>query len=49
MGNLTREDNTIPRGRWLFILTGIMTIVGGLMTGAPVLISPESAASIKDG
>jgi AGZA family xanthine/uracil permease-like MFS transporter len=49
MAGLTREDGAIPRGRWIFVLTGLMTVAGGFLTGAPVLISPESAAGIKDG
>ncbi|RYH30183.1 NCS2 family permease [archaeon] len=46
---LTREDDTIPRGRWIFIVCGIFTILSGLVTSAPILVSPESASSIKAG
>mmetsp|Transcript_51708 Transcript_51708/g.102129 ORF Transcript_51708/g.102129 Transcript_51708/m.102129 type:complete len:399 (+) Transcript_51708:1-1197(+) len=46
---LTRGDNTIPRGRWIFILSGFFTVIGGLLTTAPILVSPESAAAIKEG
>ena len=46
---LTRNDDTIPRGRWIFILSGFFTICGGLLTTAPILVSPESAAAIKEG
>lgn len=50
LAGLTRaSDHTVPRGRWLYILCGIMTIVAGLFQSAPILISPESAASIKAG
>ena len=50
MAGLTRaSDHSVPRGRWLYILCGIMTIVGGLFMSAPILISPESAAGIKAG
>jgi AGZA family xanthine/uracil permease-like MFS transporter len=49
LAGLTREDGAIPRGRWVFMLSGIITIASGLLTGAPVLISPESAAAIKEG
>lgn len=46
---LSREDGAIPRGRWVFVLSGLFTIVGGLLTSAPILVSPESSAAIKDG
>jgi len=46
---LTREDGGIPRGRWIFILSGLFTIVSGLFTSAPILVSPESSAAIKEG
>jgi AGZA family xanthine/uracil permease-like MFS transporter len=46
---LTRKDKTIPRGRWIFILCGFFTICSGLLTTAPILVSPESAAAIKEG
>lgn len=49
LAGLTRDDGAIPRGRWIFILTGVMTITSGLIGGAPVLISPESAAAVKEG
>lgn len=49
LAGLTRDDGAIPRGRWVFLLSGIVTIASGLLTGAPVLISPESAAAIKEG
>lgn len=46
---LTREDGATPRGRWIFILSGLFTICGGLLTSAPILVSPESCAAIKEG
>ncbi len=46
---LTREDGTAPRGRWIFIMSGLFTIIGGLLSAPPILISPESSASIKAG
>jgi AGZA family xanthine/uracil permease-like MFS transporter len=49
IANLNRKDGSTPRGRWIFILTGAMTCISGYLSGAPVLISPESAAGIKDG
>jgi AGZA family xanthine/uracil permease-like MFS transporter len=49
IAKLNREDGSTPRGRWIFVLTGCMTCISGYLTGAPVLISPESAAGIKDG
>jgi adenine/guanine/hypoxanthine permease len=46
---LTRDDSTIPRGRWIFIMCGIFTVIAGLLSSAPILVSPESSASIKEG
>lgn len=46
---LTREDSTVPRGRWIFIMCGIFTMISGVFCSAPILISPESSASIKAG
>jgi AGZA family xanthine/uracil permease-like MFS transporter len=46
---LTREDSTIPRGRWIYIICGGVTIASGLLCSAPILVSPESASSIKEG
>jgi len=46
---LTREDGATPRGRWVFIMSGFFTICGGLLTSAPILVSPESSAAIKEG
>lgn len=54
MAHLTEKrgehiDDAIPRGRWIFLLCGIMTVLSGLMSGMPVLISPESGSAIKEG
>lgn len=46
---LTRDDATVPRGRWVYIMCGIFTIISGCFSSAPILISPESSASIKAG
>lgn len=46
---LTRDDSTVPRGRWIFIMCGIFTVIAGLSSSAPILVSPESSASIKEG
>jgi adenine/guanine/hypoxanthine permease len=46
---LTREDSTIPRGRWIYIICGIFTVCAGVFQSAPILVSPESSASIKEG
>lgn len=46
---LTRKDKSIPRGRWIFILCGFFTLCSGLLTSVPILVSPESAAAIKEG
>ena len=49
LAHLTHENGAIPRGRWLFIVTGVASIVSGCLSGPPILISPESAAGIKAG
>lgn len=47
--NLRREDGTTPRGRWFYVIGGVMTILSGSILSAPILISPESSAGIKAG
>ena len=49
LAGLTRENGEIPRGRWVFIISGIFTMLSGSFNGPPILISPESAAGIKAG
>jgi len=49
LAHLTKEDGTIPRGRWLFVVCGVATIFSGFNSGPPIIISPESAAGIKAG
>ena len=49
LATLSRDDGATPRGRWIFILSGFFTIIGGLLTSAPILVSPESSAAIKEG
>lgn len=49
LAGLTRDNGEIPRGRWIFITCGLLTMLSGLLNGPPILISPESAAGIKAG
>jgi hypothetical protein len=49
LAGLVRPDNTTPRNRWLFIVCGLCTCLSGLLSGPPILISPESASGIKGG
>jgi hypothetical protein len=49
LAGLVRPDNTTPRNRWLFIVCGVCTCMSGLLSGPPILISPESASGIKGG
>mmetsp|Transcript_4690 Transcript_4690/g.4832 ORF Transcript_4690/g.4832 Transcript_4690/m.4832 type:complete len:619 (-) Transcript_4690:573-2429(-) len=49
LAGLTRGNGEIPRGRWIFIISGIITMISGYFNGPPILISPESAAGIKAG
>lgn len=49
LSQLTRQDGTVPRNRWIFMMCGAMTAFSGLLCGPPILISPESAGGIKAG
>lgn len=49
LAGVTNEGGGIPRGNWLFIITGATTVLSGCLSGPPVLISPESAGGIKAG
>jgi AGZA family xanthine/uracil permease-like MFS transporter len=49
LAKLTKPNGDIPRGRWLFVVCGVTTILSGYLSGPPILISPESAAGIKAG
>jgi xanthine/uracil/vitamin C permease (AzgA family) len=49
LAQLSKPDGSIPRGNWIFIVCGIMTIASGYLCGPPILISPETAAGIKSG
>jgi hypothetical protein len=49
LAGLVREDNTTPRNRWIYVVCGLATLISGLLSGPPVLISPESAGGIKAG
>jgi xanthine/uracil/vitamin C permease (AzgA family) len=49
LAGLVRKDNTTPRNRWIYVVCGAATLVSGLLSGPPVLISPESAGGIKAG
>jgi xanthine/uracil/vitamin C permease (AzgA family) len=49
LGGLVRTDNTTPRNRWIYVVCGVVTFISGLLSGPPILISPESAAGIKAG
>ena len=44
-----RIFSATPNGRWIFIICGFASIVSGLYSGPPILLSPESAAGIKAG
>lgn len=47
--HVTKADGSVPRGRWLYLITGGMTIFSGLFGGPPVLLSAENPAAIKAG
>ena len=42
MGHIKRADGTTPRARWLFIMCGFASAISGILSGPPILISPES-------
>jgi AGZA family xanthine/uracil permease-like MFS transporter len=42
-------DAHAPRTRWVYVISGLMTVISGFLCGPPILISPESAAGIKAG
>lgn len=46
---LIRQDGTLSRNRWLFILCGFMSILSGYLGGPPILVSPESISGIIAG
>lgn len=47
LANLKNADGKIERGNWIFVVTGMVTILSGFFSGPPVLLSPESSAGIK--
>ncbi len=49
LAQVTNENGTVPRGRWLYVICGLLTIFSGCYGGPPILISPESGAGIKAG
>lgn len=49
LAQLTKKNGAIPRGQFLFIVAGLTTMLSGYFSGAPIIISPESAAGIKAG
>lgn len=42
-------NSAIPQGHRLFMICGLTTALSGLLSGPPILISPESAGGIKAG
>lgn len=49
MAGLIKESGSTPKGSLLFLICGFTTVLSGLLSGPPVLLSPESAAGIKAG
>eukprot|EP01031_Cornospumella_fuschlensis_P026302 gene26302-31774_t len=49
LGGLTKPNGAIPRGKFLFVVCGLTTMLSAYMSGPPILISPETAAGIKAG
>lgn len=49
LGNLVGEDGVVKNAAWVYPITGGITVIAGVFSSAPILISPESAAGIKAG
>ena len=49
LAHLTDENDHVPRGRLIFVLCGLFTIVSGLNSGLPIALSSEVAVGLKDG
>ena len=49
IAHLTHDNGHIPRGRLLFIVCGIISIVSGLNGGHPYTLSNETPVALKDG
>lgn len=49
LAGLTTPAGVVPRGRWLYVVTGTMNILSGFHGGPPILLCPESGAGIKAG
>jgi adenine/guanine/hypoxanthine permease len=46
---LKRDNDTLPRGKWLYGACGLGTLLSSVLGAGPVMISPESAPGIKAG
>ena len=49
LAHLTHDNGHIPRGRLLFIICGIISIISGLNGGHPFTLSNETPVALKDG
>ena len=46
---ITPPDDSIPKGRFIVIIVGACNILSGLLSGPPIILSPETASGIKAG
>jgi hypothetical protein len=49
LAQTTHPNGAVPRGRWLYVICGLMTICSGCFGGPPILISTECGGGIKAG
>lgn len=49
MASLKRDNNSLPRGKWLYVACGFGTAFSAALGGGPIMISPESTPGIKSG
>ena len=49
LAKLTREDNSVPRIRFMYLICGALSVFSGFFGGPPIVISPETGAGIKAG
>lgn len=46
---ITPPDDSIPKGRYIVVIVGACNILSGLISGPPIILSPETASGIKAG
>lgn len=49
LSKIQRSDGSTPRGRWLLLIMGLMTIISGCILSSPILLWPDSSIAIRLG